>query len=423
VKPIAFERHVLPNGLVVILAPDPAVPVVAVNLWVRVGSRNERPGRTGFAHLFEHMMFQGSRNVPKNRHFELVEQAGGSLNATTWFDRTNYFETVPSHELDLALWLESDRMGFFLDALTPETLRNQKDVVLNERRQRYENQPYGDWDERMLRLIWPPEHPYHHTVIGEAADIEAASLDDVADFFRTYYVPNNTVLTLAGDLDPAHALDRVVYWFGDIPAGAPIPPIPGDADPGPRVTGAPREVVHGKVPLPRVYLGARIPPVTDPDFVLADVATGILGDGRASRLYRRRVRGDRIARDASAFAYPLSHGRTQLLGWMTGFPDSDPDVLEAALIQEVEGLQDVTPDEVERVRALEETRLLQRLQPVSTRADLLSMNECIFGDPGRVNTEVDRLRAVTAEQVRAFAAEHLIPQNRATLLYLPETMA
>jgi zinc protease len=226
-KPFPIETHRLDNGLTVVLAPDSEVPVVAVNLWYGVGSRNERAGRTGFAHLFEHMMFQGSLHVPRNVHFEQVERAGGSLNATTWFDRTNYFETLPSHQLELALWLESDRMGFFLEALTPETLENQQGVVLNERKERYENQPYGDWDERMLRLLWPPEHPYHHTVIGEAVDIAAATVEDVADFFRTYYVPNNAVLTLAGDFDPPQALAAVDRWFGPIPAGAPIPPFRG----------------------------------------------------------------------------------------------------------------------------------------------------------------------------------------------------
>jgi zinc protease len=382
-----IERHTLANGLTVVLAPDPAVPVVAVNLWYGVGSRNERPGRTGFAHLFEHMMFQGSKHVPKNRHFELIERAGGSLNATTWFDRTNYFETLPSHQLELALWLESDRMGHFLEALTPETLANQQGVVLNERKERYENQPYGDWDERMLRMLWPPEHPYHHTVIGEAADIAAATLADVEAFFRTFYVPGNAVLTLAGDLEPKGAL----------------------------------EVVEADVPLPRVYLGSRIPPYGGPEFHAADLATSILGDGRASRLYRRLVRERGVARDAVSFAFPLVHGRTKMVSWITGYPGADPAELEAALLGEVEGLGDVTEAEVARARALAETRLLRQLAQLATRADLLSMNQLLFGDAGRLNSEVERLRAVTASDVRRFAAEALRPDNRALLHYLPRT--
>jgi predicted Zn-dependent peptidase len=419
-KPLSIETHRLANGLTVVLAPDRDVPVVALNLWYGVGSRNERPGRTGFAHLFEHMMFQGSLHVPKNVHFEQVERAGGSLNATTWFDRTNYFETLPSHHLELALWLESDRMGFFLEALTPETLANQQGVVLNERKERYENQPYGDWDERMLRMLWPPEHPYHHTVIGEAADIAAATVDDVADFFRTYYVPNNAVLTLAGDLDTGQALTAVDRWFGPIPAGAPIPPIPGVEDPGPLLGQARAETVESDVPLPRVYLGARIPPYRDPAFHVADLATSILGDGRASRLYRRLIRERRIARDAVSFAFPLVHGRTMMTSWITGFPDSDPEVLTDALIGEVEGLQDVTPREVERVQALAETRLLHQMASLANRADLLSMHQLLFGDASRVNTERDRIRAVTADQIRSFAAQTLVPENRALLTYLPK---
>jgi zinc protease len=416
-----IERHTLANGLTVVLAPDPAVPVVAVNLWYGVGSRNERPGRTGFAHLFEHMMFQGSKHVPKNRHFELIERAGGSLNATTWFDRTNYFETLPSHQLELALWLESDRMGHFLEALTPETLANQQGVVLNERKERYENQPYGDWDERMLRMLWPPEHPYHHTVIGEAADIAAATLADVEAFFRTFYVPGNAVLTLAGDLEPKGALEAVERWFGDIPAGAPLPPVPGVEDPGAVLGGEVREVVEADVPLPRVYLGSRIPPYGGPEFHAADLATSILGDGRASRLYRRLVRERGVARDAVSFAFPLVHGRTKMVSWITGYPGADPAELEAALLGEVEGLGDVTEAEVARARALAETRLLRQLAQLATRADLLSMNQLLFGDAGRLNSEVERLRAVTASDVRRFAAEALRPDNRALLHYLPRT--
>lgn len=419
-KPFPIQIHRLDNGLTVVLAPDHEVPVVAVNLWYGVGSRNERAGRTGFAHLFEHMMFQGSRHVPKNVHFEEVERAGGSLNATTWFDRTNYFETLPSHQLELALWLESDRMGFFLDALTPETLENQQGVVLNERKERYENQPYGDWDERMLRMLWPPEHPYHHTVIGEAADIAAATVDDVKDFFRTYYVPNNAVLTLAGDLDPTEALACVNRWFGPIPAGPPIPPIPGVFDPGALLGQSLSQTVQAEVPLPRVYLGARIPPFGDAAFPVADLATSILGDGRASRLYRRLIRERRLARDAVSFAFPLVHGRTMMTSWITGFPGSDPDALAEALIAEVEGLQDVTPAEVERVQALAETRLFHQMASLANRADLLSMNQLLFGDAHRIHTERDRIRAVTADQIRTFAASTLVPENRAILTYLPE---
>lgn len=419
---LAFDVHrtILENGLTVIIAPDPAVPVVAVNLWYGVGSRNEREGRTGFAHLFEHMMFQGSAHVPKNRHFELVERAGGSLNATTWFDRTNYFETLPSNQLDLALWLESDRMGWLLPAMTEEKLENQRDVVRNERRERYDNQPYGDWDERLQRMVYPPDHPYHHTVIGSMEDLAEASLDDVAEFFETYYAPNNAVLTLAGDVDPTAGLAQVEEFFAEIPRGAEIPPIPGQVEPGALIGGSVRETVRGGVPLPRVYVASRIPPFSDDSYYAADVATSVLSDGRASRLYRRLVREQGLAKDVVSFAFPLMTGRSFMVSWITGYPDSEPDELEAGLLRELEALEDVTDQEVARAASQSEIRLLRQVEQLSTRADLFSMHQQLFGDAERLNSELDRLRAVTPDDLRRFAATTLGPTNRALLTYLPD---
>ncbi len=417
---IPTQTRQLDNGLVVVLSPDSAVPVVAVNLWYGVGSRNEVEGRTGFAHLFEHMMFQGSAHVPKNRHFELVEQAGGSLNASTWYDRTNYYETVPAHHLELVLWLESDRMGHFLEALDQETLDNQVAVVKNERKERYDNQPYGDWDERLQALLWPPDHAYHHTVIGSMEDIGAATLDDVEQFFRTFYHPGNAVLTLAGDLDPDEAFRMVERWFGDIPAGPTLPEVPGILDPGPVLSETRRDRVEADVPLVRVYVGGRIPPASHDDFWAADVATSVLADGRASRLYRSLVREQQLANDVVSFAFPLLHGRSMMLSWATGYPGADPEVLEAALVQELEALADVRTAEVERAVALSETRFLREVERLASRADLLSMHQLQFGDADRINREVERLRAVTAEDIRSFAETHLGPDNRAVLVYLPK---
>jgi len=420
---IDFERHELDNGLTVVLAPDPSTPVVAVNLWYGVGSRDERPGKTGFAHLFEHMMFQGSAHVPKGRHFEMVERAGGSVNATTWFDRTNYFQTLPSHHLDLALWLESDRMGWMLDAMTQEKLDNQRAVVRNERQQRYDNQPYGDWDERVQALVFPEDHPYRHTVIGSMEDLAEATLDDITSFFETYYRPNNTVLTLAGDVEPAQALRKVEEYFEEIPRGADPPPVPGRLDPGAVIGSTVREQVRAQVPLPRVYVASRIPPLTHDDFYVADVATSVLSDGRASRLYRRLVREEALAKDVVSYAFPLVTGRSFMTSWVTGYPESEPAELESALLRELEALSDVTDQEVNRAVALSETRLLRQVERLATRADMLSMFQQIFGDPGRLNTEVDRLRAVTPDDVRDFAAATLGAQNRAILTYLPEEEA
>ncbi len=416
---VPVRRHRLANGLKVVLSEDRAAPVVGVNLWYGVGSRNEPEGRTGFAHLFEHMMFQGSEHVPKGGHFEHIERAGGSLNATTWFDRTNYFETVPSHFLELALWLESDRMGWMLPAMTQEKLDNQRDVVKNERRQRYDNQPYGDWDERLQALVYPETHPYHHPVIGSMADIDAATLEDVEDFFGTYYVPNNAVLTVAGDFEADRAIELIERYFGEIPAGEPIPPIPGtskiDAVLGKTVSSR----VKAEVPLPRVILAFRIPPYTDGAFTTAEVAQAVLGTGRASRLYRRLVRERRLAKDVVTYAFPLLTGAAMLLVWATGFPDTSIEDLEAGLAGEVEGLADVTPEEVARAVALSETDIVHALERMGERADLLSMFDLYFDDPARLNGEIARLRSVTAADVRSFASERLVERNRAVLVYEP----
>jgi zinc protease len=416
---VPVERHRLSNGLRITLSVDRATPIVGVNLWYAVGSRNERPGRTGFAHLFEHMMFQGSANVPKNRHFELVESAGGSLNASTWFDRTNYYETVPSHHLELALWLESDRMGWMVPAMTEEKLRNQQEVVKNERKERYDNQPYGDWDERIQALVYPSSHPYHHPVIGSMEDIGAATLEDVAEFSRTFYVPNNAVLTLAGDFEPDMALRLVERYFGEIPAGSPIPPLPGVPELPPVIGTTLREEVVDNVPLPRVYMGARVPAFTSDGFQAAQVAATVLGSGRASRLYRSLVREKALAKDVLAYVFPLEVSASLLLLWITGYPGAEPASLERALLEEVEGLASVDRGELDRAVAMTETHLLREIQQVGERADLLSMFDQVFDDPGRLNSEVERVRGVTRSQVESFASTFLGPDNRALLTYVP----
>ena len=417
---IDSECRTLENGLTVVLAPDSAVPVVAVNLWYGVGSRNEREGRTGFAHLFEHMMFQGSAHVPKGQHFELLESAGGSMNATTWFDRTNYFETLPAHQLDLALWLESDRMGWLLPAMDQEKLDNQRDVVRNEKRQSYDNQPYGDWQERIQALLFPSDHPYHHTVIGSMDDLARAELADVEGFFLTYYRPNNAILTLAGDFDSDDAFERVKRYFGEIPPGDRPPPHPGRTDIGSVIGRTARERVEAEVPLPRVYLACRIPPFTDPEFHTGDVVTSVLGDGRASRFYRRLVREQRIAKDVAAFAAPLITGSSFMIVWATGLQDTDPMELERALENEMEAIREVEQQEMERAVARSETELLRQVEGLASRADLLSMHQMIFNDASNLNGEVDRLRSVTPKDVNEFAASSLGADNRAILTYVPK---
>jgi predicted Zn-dependent peptidase len=420
---IPIERFTLPNGLRVVFSRDPHAPAVAVNLWYNVGSRNERIGRTGFAHLFEHMMFQGSAHVPEMAHFALIEKAGGSLNGSTWLDRTNYYETLPAHYLELGLWLESDRLGWLLPAMTLEKLDNQRDVVKNERRWRVDNQPYGDWDERIQELMYPPEHPYHHSVIGSMADLDAASLEDVENFFRTYYAPNNAVLTLCGDFDPEYARARVERYFGEIPAGPSIPPIPGQTALPPTLGGERRETVSQDITLPRTYVAYRIPPFGDDAFYAGLVASAVLATGKASLLYRTLLREQGLAQDVVAYAFPIVVGASMLVLWATARPQRSLDQLESALLAQVESLVDVSDADVERAIRMLEARQLIDLQSVDERADQLSMYTTLFDDPGRVNTEIDRVRAVTPAAVRALARRYLVAENRAVLRYVPRAGA
>ena len=416
---IQVEQITLDNGLRVNLSPDSNTPIVAVNLWYGVGSRNERPGKTGFAHLFEHMMFEGSLNIPKGVHWELVERAGGSMNASTWFDRTNYFETLPSHHLELALWLESDRMGWMLPAITEEKLDNQRSVVMNEKRQRYDNQPYGDWGEKMQAMVYPKSHPYHHTVIGSMEDIEGSTLEDVSDFFKTFYVPNNAILTVCGDFDPANGLELIQKHFGDISKGGAIPEIPGELALGKLIGETKRDHVEGDVPLPRVIMGFRIPPYTEQAFYSADVASSVLGSGHSSRLYESLVRKKRIAKDVSSFVFPLTTGAGMLMVWATGLPDGSVDDLESAMSDEIEKMNSVSEEEIDRVTALTETSFIRQIEQVSERADLMSMFSQFFDDPHRLNSEVQRLSSVSAANVENFVSNFLGEDNRAVLTYTP----
>jgi predicted Zn-dependent peptidase len=417
---IAFERYRLDNGLRVVMSRDPNAPVVGVNLWYNVGSRNERPGRTGFAHLFEHMMFQGSEHVPEMAHFALIEQAGGSLNGSTWLDRTNYYETLPAHYLELGLWLESDRLGWLLPAMTQEKLDNQRDVVKNERRWRVDNQPYGDWDERLQAMMYPPDHPYHHSVIGSMEDLDAASLEDIEQFFRTYYAPNNAVLSLVGDFDPAQARDLIGRYFGDIPKGAPIPPIPGRTEIPLDMAGEVRDTIEQDISLARVYQAYRIPAYGTDEYYAALVTSYILGNGKAALLYRTLVRDRQLAQDVIAYAFPIVVGASMLVVWATARPSANVSDLDTALTEQIEALAAVDDIDVERALAMLEARNLTDLQTVDERADQLSMYTTIFDDPDRINTELERVRGVTTADVRAFAAKCLRRDNRAVLRYVPK---
>jgi predicted Zn-dependent peptidase len=417
---IAFTDERLPNGLRLIIAEDHLAPVVAVNVWYSVGSKHEVAGKTGFAHLFEHVMFQGSAHVKKAEHIALVQGAGGTMNGTTWLDRTNYYETMPSHQLELAIWLEADRMGTLLDALSQENLDNQREVVKNEKRWSYDNRPYGDWNERLNELLFPPDHPYHHTTIGSMEDLDAASLDDVKAFFRTHYAPNNAVLSLVGDVDPAEARAWVTRYFGNIPSNPAIPQL-GDLSLPPTLGGERRTTVEAAVPLPRVYVAFRAPVYGDHRLDALEVASQILAGGKGSRLHRRLVREDRIAQDVILFTLGFTGGASVTAGWATARPGIPIEKVEAVLIEELErlGTELVTDDEMVRARALVETDELGSLQRVEERADRLSMYATLFDDPGLIDTMLARYLAVTPEAIRDVAAAVFRPDNRAVVTYLP----
>ena len=419
---VTFTDERLANGLRLIIAEDHLAPVVAVNVWYGVGSKNEVPGKTGFAHLFEHVMFQGSRHVAKTEHMGLVQAAGGTLNGTTWLDRTNYFETMPSHQLELALWLEADRMATLLDALNQENLDNQRDVVKNEKRSSYDNRPYGQWFHKLQEHLFPPEHPYHHPTIGSMDDLDAASLEDVAAFFRTYYAPNNAVLAIVGDADPAQVRAWVERYFGEIAPNPKIPPL-GDLSLPPTLGGEVREVIEDRVPLPRHYFGFRAPCFGDPRLDALEIAAQILAGGKGSRLYRRLVREERIAQDIAFFALGFVGGASIAAGQATVRPGVDPGLVERAFEEELErlGREPVTDDELARARALIETYELEALQRVEERADRLAMYATLLDDPEMINRQLSRYLAVGKAEIQAVAADVLRPDNRVVLTYVPAT--
>jgi len=418
---IPVETFHLDNGLFVTLSEDHTAPIVAVNLWYHVGSANERAGRTGFAHLFEHMLFQGSAHVGVNEHFELIQRAGGTLNGSTWLERTNYFETVPSNELALALWLEADRMGELLPAMTQEKLDNQRDVVKNERRWAVDNQPYGTMLEKMQELVFPPSHPFQHSLIGSMEDLSAASLDDIAQFFTTYYTPDNAVLSIAGDFDSEEARKLVTKYFGPIPKGKGKPPLPPMNLP-PVFGGWLREVVQDNVSLPRLFMAFRSPIFGSEEYYDASVASAILGMRKGSRLHRSLVRERQIAADAGAFTFDLAKGTDLMVVDVTARPEVSVAQLEEEVDREIELVyrEGVAESEVKRAIALIETDLVVSLQSAGERADRLSMFATYFNQPGLINEQADRYRSVTTERVNDLISERLGEDNRASLLYVPK---
>jgi zinc protease len=418
---IPFEKYTLPNGLEVILHRDPSLPLVAVNVWYHVGPSNEPPGRSGFAHLFEHLMFEGSEHA--GHEFDhLLESVGATnVNGTTSWDRTNYFETVPRHELELALWLESDRMGFL--KLTPERLDVQRDVVKNERRQRYENAPYGASELAMYEALFPPDHPYHGAVIGSMEDLSRASMQDVTAFFRAFYSPNNATLALAGDFDASTVKAWIAKYFGSL-RSEPHPAVPAHRTAA--IEHAIRKDVVEPVSLARVAMGWLTPPAYTPDDTVLDVVATLLAGGKATRLYQELVVKKKVASDVDA---ELDSNRLASMFGVDAMvaAGTDPGRAEEAIDEVLDSLGKAgpTPAELERAKRHIELHVLSDLQRLdgdggeSGRAGTLQRFNEYLGNPGALPAYVAKVEAVTAEDVKRVVSTHLAKKARVTITTRP----
>ena len=420
---IGFSKHTLSNGLDVLLHEDRACPIVAVSLWYHVGSKNETPGHTGFAHLFEHLMFEGSQHHDRG-YFPPLQGAGASLNGSTNADRTNYWELLPSNALELALWMESDRMGFLLPALTEAKFSNQRDVVLNERRQNYENRPYGLAPMAMLAALFPADHPYHWSTIGEIADLHAARIDEVRRFFGTYYHPANASLAVAGDIETDAALDLIRAHFEDLPPGPAVAPV----RPAPvTLAGETRILLEDRVELPRLYLGWMSPAMFKDGDAELDLAADILANGKTSRLYQRLVYERRIATDVSA-----AQNSREVAGFVqiaaTAAPGHALAEIEQAIVEEVQRLAAEGPseDEIDRCRVQAEAHFMFRLQSVGGfggKSDQLNAYNTFIGEPGFFDQDLQRYQQVTPRSVQDAVARHLDHRHRVTLSVVPRGRA
>ena len=419
---LPFTGRRLANGLDVIVHEDRRLPVVAVNIWYRVGSKNERPGRTGFAHLFEHLMFEGSQHHDKG-YFAPLQQAGAQLNGSTNADRTNYWEVVPTSALDRALWMESDRMGYLLPALTPDRFETQRKVVLNERRQSYENRPYGLALMALMAGLFPYDHPYRWPTIGDLPDLEAMQFDDVREFFRTYYGPANASLVLAGDLDTEDGFDMAERYFGDLPGGTRPSPVRATAS----LASEKRLVLEDRVELPRLYLAWHSPAMFTTEDAELDLAADLVANGKAARLYRTLVYQDRVALDVSASQQSREMSSAFVLAATAAPGKSLADVaarIDAALTDLA--ATGPTEAEMERSRAQVESTFLYRLQTVGGfggKSDQLNAYNVMRGDPGYFAQDLQRYESATRESVRKATARYLMPEGRVMLSVVPRGQA
>ena len=415
---LPFVKRTLDNGLDVIVHEAPGIPIVAVNVWYHVGSKNERPGRTGFAHLFEHLMFEGSEHH-NTGYFPPLQQAGALLNGSTNTDRTNYWEVVPTSAVDLALWMESDRMGYLLPALTSERFETQRDVVLNERRQTYENRPYGMALMAITAALYPPDHPYHWMTIGAKDDLHAMQLDEVQAFFRTYYHPSNASLALAGDIEAERAFDLAEQYFGELS--------PGEAPAPVRATTAlsreTRLVLEDRVELPRVYFAWHSPAMFEPDDAEMDLLADLLANGKTSRLYRTLVYEQRIAVDVSAYQNSRELGSFFLIV-ATAAPGRALSEITAVIDRELLTIAEngPTPSEMERATAQVEAHFMYRMQTVGGfggKSDQLNAYNVYRGDPGFFTSDIARYHRATRDSVQQAAGRRLHFDARVALSVVP----
>jgi zinc protease len=420
---IPYTHRRLDNGLHVLIHEDRGCPIVAVNIWYHVGSKNEQPGRTGFAHLFEHLMFEGSQHYDRG-YFQPLQEAGGSLNGSTNTDRTNYWEVMPSNALELALWMESDRMGYLLPALTPAKFDNQRDVVLNERRQNYENRPYGLAGMSLVAALYPPDHPYHWLTIGQPEDLRAARLEDVQSFFRTYYRPGNASLALAGDVDAEAAFALVADYFGDIEEGDDPPEVAWEpAELGSEI----RLVLHDRIELPRLYLAWHSPKLFGEGDAELDLVADLLAGGKTSRLYRKLVYETKLATEVASSQNSREIGSFfQIVA--TAAPDCTLEELDAVIMQEVAALTECLPSdgEMERCLAQAEAHFISRLQTVGGfggKSDQLNAYNVFLGNPGYFEQDLMRYRAATGASLQRAAARWLAPAARVALSVVPHGRA
>jgi zinc protease len=415
---IANEATTLDNGLRVVVHEDRSSPIVAVHLMYRAGSKDERTGRTGLAHLLEHLLFEGSEHCPKGEFDRILERVGGTNNGSTWFDRTNYYEIVPSHAVELALWLERERMGHFLPVLDEEMLEVQRSVVINERKQAYENRPYGLAYEILQGLLFPPDHPYSWPTIGFTPDLEAITLADAREFYERYYSPDNAVLVLAGDISPDQGFEWASRYLGDLEAEgagrhvhpAMDPPASGRA-----------EVIEDSVSFPRIYYGYAVPSYGSEEWVVLDVLSYLLADGESSRLQRALLRDGELAQDVDTYLYP-----TELAGIFgvvaTARSGVDVDRLSSALDEAIDRVRQGGVSDAEVAGAVRRSRRdhLQALATVEERADELAYAATILGSADRLTEVLNRYAMVSAEDVRRLAGKYLDPERRATVVVVPD---